>query len=132
MKTKFYRSKGLTGRTYLKACGSGFETGFVLNGTPVFVGNFIHAKEATLWWNLLNREIRKFSKKYAVGTKFPLTWFRHFMAHHLYKTYYSFLDRLFARYSRSFERAVVKDMRKYQRIRKQWQASERTPFLKAA
>ncbi len=132
MKTKVYRNKGVTGRATLKPCGNGFECAFTLNGNPVFVGNFIHAKEANLWWSLLNREIRMFSRKYSVGRTFPMSWYKHFISNHLYKTYYGFLDRLFTRYNRNFERAVTKDVRKYQRIRKQWHAKDRTPFLKAA
>ncbi len=132
MKSKLYKSKHMSGKTYMKSVGNGFEAGFMLNGMPVFVGNFIHAKEANLWFGLMNREIRHFSKKYSVGSKFPKTWFAQFVKNHLYKTYYSFLDRLFVRYSRDFGRAVSRHHRKYQQIRKQWHSSERVPFLKAA
>ena len=132
MKTKTYRSKGVSGKTYLKPCGNGFEVGFMVNGNAVFVGNFIHTKEANLWWSLLNREIRQFSRKYSVGRTFPLSWYKHFISNHLYKTYYSFLDRIFTRYNRDFERAVSKDVRKYQQIKKKWHSHERVPFLKVA
>lgn len=132
MKTKLYRNKGLTGRANMKPCGNGFEVTFTLGGTPVFVGNFIHAKEANLWFGLLNREIRSFSRKYAVGTRFPATWYKHFIGNHLYKSYYTFLDRLFAKHTRTFGRAVSKDLRKFRQIKKAWAPRERTPFLKAA
>ena len=132
MKTKTYRSKGISGRTYMKPCGNGVEVGFLLNGNVVFVGNFIHTKEANVWWNLLNREIRQFSRKYSVGRTFPLSWFKHFISNHLYKTYYSFLDGILARHNKTLARAVMKDVRKYQQIKKKWNSSERVPFLKVA
>ena len=131
-KTKLYRNRNVTGRAYLKTVGSGFEAGFILNGSPVFVGNFIHAKEANLWFNLMNRELRQFSRRYTVGQRFPLSWYTHFVRNHLYKTYYSFLDRLFTRYTKDFGRAYQRDLRRYKQIRKQWNAGERVPFLKVA
>jgi len=132
MKTKSYRSKHMSGKTYLKVVGNGFEAGLILNGMPVFVGNFIHSKEANLWFGLMNREIRQFSRKYSVGSKFPKTWFAQFVKNHLYKTYYAFLDRIVTGYTKSFGRAVLRDTRKYKQIRKNWSSSERTPFLKVA
>ena len=131
-KTKMYRSKHMSGKTYLKAVGYGFETGFIINGTTVFVGNFVHSSEANLWFGLMNREIKNFSTKYAVGAPFPKTWFAQFVKNHLYKTYYTFLDRLFARHTKTYNRAWNRDCRKYQQIRKGWTSKERTPFLKVA
>ena len=103
-------TKSKSFKTYLKTVGRGFETGMMFDSKPIFVGNFIHAREAKLWFRLLNRELRSISRRYE---KMPKSWMRHFMSNHLYKTYYAFLDRIFSRYTRDYGRAVVKDLRKW-------------------
>ncbi len=130
MKTKQYRSGKYTFRSYLKNVGEGFEVGFYFGHDPIFVGNFIHSKEANQWFGIMNRQIRQFSKKYTVGPKFPISWFTNFCKNHLYKCYYTYIDRLLARHNRTFETKFRKDVRKYNRMKRNW--SERRPFFKAA
>lgn len=136
MKTKVYRNKNLVCRTYLKSVGNGWECGFIFGGTPIFVGNFIHRPEAVRWFALMNREIRLISKKYAVGKDLPITWCRHLIKNHLYKTYYVFLDRLFVRHRSIANRAVVRDLRQFRQLRKREVRRHgnvrRVPLLKAA
>ena len=132
MRTKSYRHGKSMGKTYLKSVGEGWETGFIFEGKAVFVGNFVHVKEATEWFSMLNREIRTFSKKYTVGNRFPATWFKHFMKNHLYMSYYSYLDRVFTKHNKNFHQAVVRDIRKYQQLKRNWSSRERMPFIKAA
>jgi len=129
---KHYRNKGITGKTYLKSVGQGFETGFTLNGTPVFIGNFIHASEARKWFAVLNKEIKVFSKKYKVGPQYPVAWYKHFISTMLYSHYYRFLDKVFVKHNRVYLKALKKDVKKYQRIKKNWSPKQTTPFLKVA
>jgi hypothetical protein len=132
MKTKTFASGKYACRTYYKTVGNGFETGFAFGGRTYFVGNFIHAKEATTWYNLMNREIYKFARKYTVGERFPASWFANFVKNHLYKTYYAYLDRLFARYNRDYQRACTRDIRRYQQMKKNYHWDTKKPFFKAA
>ncbi len=130
MKTKHYSNGKYHFRTYNKTVGEGYEVGFYHGTTPIFVGNFLHTKEANQWFRIMNREIKYFSKKYPVGTKFPVSWYTHFAKNHLYKCYYGFLDRVFARYNREFTFALKRDEKKYHRMKKTW--NERRQFFKAA
>jgi hypothetical protein len=135
MKTKVYRNKNLVCRTYLKPVGQGWECGFVFGGTPIFLGNFIHKPEAIRWYALMNREIRTISKRFAVGRELPLTWCKHLIRNHLYKTYYLFVDRLLVRHVGESHRALVRDVRQFKKIRRIDQRKghvRRVPLLKAA
>ena len=131
-KSKAYRYGKSYGRAYYKTAGGGFECGFVFDGKLVFIGNFIHSREGQLWFALMNRELGSFSRKYAVGGKCPASWYSHFLGNHLYKCYYGFLDRLFARYNRDYHRAFSRDLRQYQRLRRGWRGARLHPALKAA
>ena len=135
MKTKVYRNKNLVCRTYLKPVGNGWEAGFTFGGTPIFVGNFIHKPEAIRWFALMNREIRVISKRFAVGRELPLTWCKHLIRNHLYKTYYQFVDRLLVRHVGESHRALVRDLRQFKKIRRLDARKghvRRVPLLKAA
>jgi hypothetical protein len=113
MTTKTYKCGQFTCKTYKKTAGKGWEVGMTLKGHPVFVGNFIHAKEATAWWTKMNLEVKKFSKKFGVGHKAPFAWFCKFMSNHMYQTYYSHLDTQFAKYQRGYTQAVKQDVRRF-------------------
>ena len=133
MKSKTYRYGNVTFKAIHKAVGNGWETTIWYAGKPIFVGNFIHAKEATAWWNLMNREINKFARKYSTGYKFPVTWFSGFLKTHLYKEYYVFLEKTFAGYHREFRKAFQKDFRKFKSSKKQYTtANRKVPMLKTA
>lgn len=130
MKTKYYRNGKYSFHSYMKEAGVGWEVGFCYGHDVIFVGNFIHTKEAVQWYSLMNREIRKFSKKFTVGPKFPVSWYIHFAKNHLYKSYYGYLDRAFAQYQREYTSALKKDVRRYNKLKKNWQF--RSHFFKAA
>ena len=132
MKTKSYRNSKTTGRGYLKPVGSGWEVGFVYGTKPLFVGNFVHSKEANTWFGLMNREIRTFTRKYTVTNRVSTTWYTHFLSSQLYKKYYLYLDRLLARHNRNWNKAVNRDLRTYRRLSRQTRGTERTVFLRAA
>ncbi len=133
-KTKTYRSGTTTCRTYLKTAGNGFEVGFVFAGKTTFVGNFVHSSEATTWYNIMNREIRQFSKKYKVGPKCSKTWYGRFVTAHLNNRYCGYVERLFTRHTSTAKKAFNRDERKYTQMKRRWTGTgtTRTAFLKAA
>lgn len=118
MTTRMYKYGKHTCKAYKKPCGKGFEVGFTFGGHEVFVGNFIHAKEANAWWTLMNNEVRKFGKKYAAAPNAPVTWTTKFLSNYMYKAYYSYLDKEFTKYHRGFTQAVKKDERRYSHFKK--------------
>jgi len=98
----------------------------------LFVGNFIHAKEANDWFRLMNRELIKFSRKFTTGYKFPVTWFSNFLKNHLYTVYYGWLDKVFVAYNRDFKKAYTRDFKKFQATKHRHHHAVKKPFLKAA
>ncbi len=132
MKTKNYRYGKTTCKGWLKSAGNGYEVCFTFGPKTVFVGNFIHATEANAWWTLMNREIKTFGTRYKVGTRFPAAKYSHFLSAHLYTRYYNFLDRLFVKHTRTWHRAVVRDLRSYKRMANRVPSNERFRLLKAA
>ncbi len=126
MTTKSYKmGKGFF-KAYFKNVGEGFEVGLHFNRKPIFVGNFMHKKEALRWWGLMNREISQFTKRYWVSTEANFTWYTKFFSNHLYTQYYAQLDKWFNTYSTTFKRAFNKELKKYNRFRKNWDRTERT------
>lgn len=111
--TKHYQFGPYTMKCYFKPVGSGFEVGLKYGTKTYFVGNFVHAAEAKKWWGLMNRSITTFGKKYWMNDETPFTWYCHFMTSHLYKTYYSFLDKLFSKYNRDFNREFNQNVRRF-------------------
>jgi hypothetical protein len=114
----------------MKTVGEGFEVGFWQGQDKIFVGNFIHSAEANTWFTMMNKEIKKFSKQYAVGPSFPMTWYKHFAKTHLYKCYYNYLEKIFSGYQKDYNHAFKKDLVKYNKMKKHWHY--RTSFFKAA
>lgn len=113
MKNCHYKFGTYKCHAYTKTAGHGYEVGFYFGSQCVFVGNFIHHKEATKWWGRMNKELKSFTKRYRVGGDASLTWYTKFFSHHLYKNYYSFLDQEFAKYHRDYDRACKQDAKKY-------------------
>ena len=118
MTHRTYKYGKHTCKAYKKPCGKGFEVGFTFAGQQVFVGNFIHAKEANAWWTLMNKEMQKFSKKYTAAPLAPTAWTCKFMSNYLYKCYYGYLDREFSKYQRDFTQAVKKAERRHSHLKK--------------
>lgn len=132
MTKKYFGPKNLNCWSYYSPEGEGWEVGFYFQGKPIFVGNFIHKKEATQWYGMMNAEITKFSKRYTFGPKFPVAFFKKFIGNHLYSCYYAHLDKIFTKYKSHFKKAVTSDIRKYSSLKKSWPQSEPTPFYHAA
>lgn len=133
MTTTTYSYGKYTCKAYKKPCGKGWEVGFYFGSKQIFVGNFIHAKEANAWWTKMNMEVRKFSKRYALPKNASPAFFIKFMTNHIYKNYYSFLDREFSKYNRNFAQAWKKSERKFTTMKKRWPtATPRATFRKTA
>lgn len=133
MTTTTYKYGKHTCKAYKKAAGNGWEVGFMFGSQTIFVGNFIHAKEANAWWTKMNTEVRRFSKRYALPKTASPTFFRQFMTNYLYKTYYNFLNGQFSKYTRTYTTAVKKCERKFTSIKRRWPTrTERTTFRRAA
>jgi hypothetical protein len=121
-----------TCKAYKKSAGKGWEVGFTFAGHQVFVGNFIHAREANAWWTMMNKEVRKFCTKYAAAPNASTTWTSKFMSNFFYKSYYTFLDRQFTKYQRGFTQAVKKDERRYTHFKKTHPHAHTYAFRRAA
>jgi hypothetical protein len=120
-------------KAYKKPVGNGYEVGFYFGPEQIFVGNFIHQKEANAWWTKMNMEVRKFSKRYALPKTASPAFFTKFMTNHLYKAYYTFLDREFTKYTRTYTQNCRQFERKFMRSKKNWPThAERTTFRKTA
>jgi hypothetical protein len=117
MTSKAYKWGEFTGKAYKKTAGKGFEVGFTSKGVPIFVGNFIHAKEATTWWGMMNKELTKFGKKYPTGSA-PHAWYCKFLSNYVYKAYYAHLNREFPKHTRGYAQAVRSDERKFGHFQK--------------
>lgn len=133
MTTTTYKYGKHTCKAYKKPVGNGYEVGFYFGPTQIFVGNFIHQKEANAWWTKMNMEVRKFSKRYALPKSASPAFFTKFMTNHLYKAYYTFLDREFTKYTRTYTQNCRQFERKFTSIKKNWPThTERTTFRKTA
>ncbi len=132
MTQRNYKYGKYTCKAYKKPAGKGWEVGFTYAGQQIFVGNFIHAKEANAWWTLMNKEAHKFSKKYAAVPTAPTSWTTKFMSNYMYKSYYSFLDREFTKYQRGFTHAVKQDERRYTNFKRSHPSAPPAPLRRAS
>jgi hypothetical protein len=76
-----------------------------MDDTQIFVGNFIHQKEAKKWWSFMNREIKSFATEYPYSEEASFAWYSKFFSHHLYKAYYGWLEHEFKKYQKTFNTA---------------------------
>jgi hypothetical protein len=113
MSQRTYKYGKHTCKAYKKPAGKGFEVGITMGGHPVFVGNFIRAKECNTWWTTMNKEMFKFSKKYSAASHAPPAWTSKFLSNYMYKCYYSYLDKEFSKYNRGYAQAVRKDEQRH-------------------
>ena len=74
----------------------------------------------------MNREIHSFTKRYWATHHTDLTWYGKFFSKHLYTTYYSFLDKLIYKYNHTYKKAFQKELKRYNKIKKTWNRSERS------
>ncbi len=130
--TRNFRYGKHTCKAYKRPAGKGWEVGFTFGPNPIFVGNFIHPAEANAWWSMMNKEIRRFSKRYWTTPKAPMNWYTKFLSHYLYKTYYNFLDKKFSKYQRDFNSACRKHERRYTSLKKHWPTPAPRVFFRHA
>ncbi|MBK9294209.1 MAG: hypothetical protein IPM57_07155 [Oligoflexia bacterium] len=128
-KHKAYKYGTHTLRAYCKPVGEGYEVGLTCRGRTYFVGNFIHKEEAFKWWAQFNKEITLFAKKHWVSEDVSFTWYCKFLGAYLYKCYYKFLDKLFAKYNKTFHKAYSKDARKYRKMKKHFDYEDKNEFI---
>ena len=121
MTSRIYKYGKYTCKAYKKTAGQGFEVGFKFAGKTIFVGNFIHAKEANAWWAKMNTECTRFLRRYTLPSQASTQFFTRFMANYMYKCYYGWLDRAFTKHNRTYAQAVRKDERKYTYLKKHTQ-----------
>jgi len=133
MKRHHYKLGNRKCAAYMKPVGVGYEVGFTCGRETIFVGNFVHQREATKWWGLMNKEMKTFTRRYRVGVEASWSWYSKFFSHHLYKCYYGFLDQQFTRYQTEFTRACKADVKKYKAYKgKHGTAMPPMAFRKAA
>ena len=120
MKNTTYWFGDLKCNAYMKKYGQGYEVGFHFGKTQIFVGNFIHKSEATKWWSHMSKELKSFTTKFVATEDVSYTWYSKFFSNHLYSAYYTFLDKHFAKYNKSFAKAFTTDARKYKHMKASW------------
>jgi hypothetical protein len=134
MKSKTYKRGSKTYKAYFKPVGNGFEVGFMWGTKPLFVGNFINNTEATTWYKMMNYEINRFSKKFWHNPKVTTAtaFYNKFITNSLYKHYYDYLDKCFGKYTKSYHRNYHRDLKTYNRLKKNWPTKEVAGFARRA
>jgi len=111
--SKHYKFGPYMLKCYFKPVGNGFEVGMTHAGRTYFVGNFVHQAEAKKWWGMMNSSITTFGKKYWMSNETPFPWYCHFLTTHMYKAYYSYLDKLFSKYNKTYDKAFSQNLRRF-------------------
>ncbi len=132
MKTNVYKNDHYHFTSYLKPIGKSFEIGFIYEKKPIFLGTFNRSKEANHWYNQMKKDIRNFSTRYKIGPSFPISWFKHFLSSHLYKTYYTYQEKNVRRHTKTYNREFKRDEKIYKKLNKKWHPKEKIAYLKAA
>jgi hypothetical protein len=135
MKTKMFKcGPQKKYKAYFKAAGKGFEVGMMYGTKSLFVGNFINHNEAHVWFQMMNREFARFSKKFWHNPNAGAenAFYHRFIAHNLYKHYYDYLDKCFGKYTRSYHREFSRDVKTYNKLKKSWSGRESMPYMRRA
>jgi hypothetical protein len=131
MRTKTFRYGIWYFKAYRKTVGHGYEVGLTHNQKPIFVGNFIHSREADRWWTEMTGGTTHFLNRFWPSGTTSRTWYCTFLSNYLYKTYYTFLDRLFTGYNRNYGRAFTTNCKQYRTLTKR-HTTEHTTYTRAA
>ena len=131
MKNKSYKFGPNSFKAYQKKVGKSYEIGIISKGRPIFLGNFVMAKEANAFWSLMNKQIAGFGKKYKLSTKNPPAWYSTFLANHVSGHYYNFVTKQIPRHHREANKVFKGQKRKWEQHKKK-AGSTAKHFLKAA
>lgn len=119
-KNKTYKFGDLTFKAYCKPAGHGWEVGFTYCGKPVFVGNFVHSHEAKQWWSKMCHHMTYFCKHHDYVPTASPTWYCKYFGNYMYKAYYTWLDKCFTKYTRTYTNATKNDYKKYKHFEKNY------------
>lgn len=116
----------------MKPVGKGYEVGFMFGKKSLFVGNFVHKAEAIEWYAKMNAEYSHFSKKFWHDSKTvtAASFYHKFISNNLYKHYYDYLDKCFGKHTRSYHREFSKDLRTFNKIKKNWPNKAAQPYVR--
>ncbi|MGZ3775785.1 MAG: hypothetical protein ACXVCY_13135 [Pseudobdellovibrionaceae bacterium] len=119
-KTKNFNYCGYNFKTYCNPVGHGWEVGLKFENKPLFVGNFVHKKEALEWWKHFNQQVPYFFNKYEFPFKGPHQYMTKFLTNFLYTDYYAWLDKKFAKYNKEYAKASKNDEKYYKKMQPVW------------
>jgi hypothetical protein len=124
MKSKFIKHGPNRFKMYLKTVGKGYEVGFLLGSKSLFMGNFVRAEEAKQWFEMMEHEFTRFSKKFWPHPGKANAFYSKFITNNLYKHYYDFLDKCFGKHTRSFHKEFNQDVKAFKKMKKHWPQKE--------
>ena len=120
IKNKNYKFGQLTFKSYCKNVGQGFEVGVTCQGKHVFIGNFVHDVEAQQWWKIMHTHLQSFCKHHDFVPTASVSWYCKYLGACLYKPYYGWLDKTFAKYTRTYTIQANKNYKQYKNFEKSY------------
>lgn len=109
-------------KTYFKSVGHGYEVGVTHSGKTVFVGNFVHMHEAKQWFKVMQGHLNTFCKSHDFVPTASESWYCKFLGAYLYKPYYAWLDKAFAKHTKTYTKEYFKGVKQYKGFEKAYWA----------